>query len=371
MIRYIQIENFKSLKCVAIPIEGLNLFFGMNGMGKSSIIQALLLLRQSYWENSVKGLQGLKINGELTSLGTSIEILSQNAEEERIRFLVQFDKGKKVDVSYSFIGQSQPTGVLKILDIGSSQIEFAENEPLFGKGFSYLGADHISPQTGYNAVQWDRDGINPFGGHGEFVVPFLAKEGNSFRVPQELCLDTGKTDRLYDQVSAWMSEISPGIKISAHYLPFEEQAKLDISYVGQRIESSTFSPINVGFGIPYVLPLIIELLTSDKNGILIFENPESHLHPKGQTRIAELITRVANRGTQIMCESHSDHIINGIRVAVKKKTIPCEKISVVYFEKDDNQNTRTDEIAIDSNGNLSDYPDGLLDEWGLQMSMLL
>lgn len=371
MIRYIQIENFKSLKCMALPIEGLNLFFGMNGMGKSSIIQALLLLRQSYWSNAVHGLHGLIINGELVSLGTSSDILCQNADQEMIRFYVSFDNQKRIDAVYDYNGQPMSTGVLKINKLSESQVDFAEYEPLFGSEFCYLGADHIRPQNGYSAVQWDRKGVNPFGGHGEYAVPFLAKEGNTFRVPDELCIDSGKTNRLYDQVSAWMAEISPGIKISAHYLPFEEQAKLDISYAGQRMESPTFTPINVGFGIPYVLPLLIELLTSSEKGLLIFENPESHLHPRGQSRIAELIARTANRGTQIICESHSDHIINGIRVAVKNGVVQNEKVSVVYFEKDENQNSKANEITMDTNGTLSDFPNGLLDEWGIQMAMLL
>ena len=56
MINYMQIENFKSIRKLSLPLENLNLFFGMNGMGKSSVIQALLLLRQSFWENSKLGL---------------------------------------------------------------------------------------------------------------------------------------------------------------------------------------------------------------------------------------------------------------------------------------------------------------------------
>ena len=168
-----------------------------------------------------------------------------------------------------------------------------------------------------------------------------------------------------------MSIISPGVKIGARYLPKEERARLDISYSGQRLESAPFLPVNVGFGIPYVLPLIIALLTAKKDSLLIVENPESHLHPRGQSNISLLIARVANYGAQVICESHSDHIINGIRVAVKENIVPHEELSVVYFTKNSDQLTETVEIAVDKNGNLSDYPEGLLDEWGIQMSMLL
>lgn len=371
MIRYIQIENFKSLKKIAIPVEKLNLFFGMNGMGKSSVIQALLLLRQSYWAGHTRGLYGLYINGELIKLGNSSDILCQSAENEEVRFLIQFGKEQTVDASYPYFGNPLPTGVLKIKDLTNSKVPFANEEPLFSDGFCYLGAEHIGPMNAYSASQWDREGINPLGVHGEYAVPFLALEGNKYQVPDSLCLASGKTNRLFDQVSAWISELSPGVRISARYMPFEEQAKLDISYAGQILESAPFSPINVGFGIPYVLPLVVALLTSDEAGLLLLENPESHLHPRGQSKMADLIARVAARGTQVFCESHSDHIINGIRIAVKKRKLLSEDLSVVYFDKDEEQVTHTVEIAIDENGSLSDYPEGLLDEWGIQMSALL
>ena len=371
MIRYLQIENFKSLQHIALPMEKLNLFFGMNGMGKSSVLQSLLLLRQSYWSRTDKSLMGLRINGELVRLGTSMDILCQNAESETIRFLTVFSGDKTTDVSFSNQASHMPAGTLKITDLKAARVPFADEEALFGKGFTYLAADHLEPKSEYSYDQWDAEGINPLGGKGEYAVPYLAFEGNLKKVADTLCLDDGKTNRLFDQISAWMSRISPGIKIYATCSPLEERAKLDISYTGQRLNSAPFLPVNVGFGIPYVLPLVVALLTAKENGLLLIENPESHLHPKGQVAIADLIARVARQGTQIICESHSDHIINGIRVAVKEKKLASEDLSVVYFDKDEDQMTKTTEIAVDSEGSLSAYPEGFLDEWGILMSELI
>ena len=351
-------------------MEKLNLFFGMNGMGKSSVIQSMLLLRQSYWSSKSKALVGLKVSGELIKLGTSADILCQNAEEDTIRFIVGFSDSRRLDVKY-FNEIHTPTSVLKVFNPENAFISFAEEESLFGSGFVYLAADHIEPRSEYGYSEWDKEGINPFGNHGEFAVPYVAFNGNTFRVPEELCLTQGTTDRLFDQLSAWMSRISPGVKLYASYSPFEERAKLDIRYEGQRLNSTPFLPVNVGFGIPYALPLVVALLTSSENGLLLIENPESHLHPKGQAAMAELIARAARHGTQIICESHSDHIINGIRVAVKTQTLPSKDLSIVYFDKDWDQSTKTVEISVDDNGNLSEYPEGLLDEWGILMSELL
>ena len=168
-----------------------------------------------------------------------------------------------------------------------------------------------------------------------------------------------------------MSEISPGVKLNASYLPGEETSKLDISYIGDRLETSAFTPINVGFGIPYVLPLIMGLLTSNEHSLLLLENPESHLHPRGQSSMGRLIAKAAASGAQIFCESHSDHIINGIRVAVKDGVLNEKDLGILYFDKNRQHETEIADIQIDRNGNLSAYPKGLLDEWGFLMSALL
>ena len=168
-----------------------------------------------------------------------------------------------------------------------------------------------------------------------------------------------------------MAEISPGIKLMAQLLPLIEKAQLTVSYSGERLISDPFLPVNVGFGIPYVLPLITELLISDSESLLLIENPESHLHPKGQTMIAQLISLAAENGCQIICESHSDHVINGVRVAAKQKLISNKKVGITFFSKNENQETKVDTIFVDEKGDLSDYPTGLLDEWGILMSELI
>ena len=113
------------------------------------------------------------------------------------------------------------------------------------------------------------------------------------------------------------------------------------------------------------------MLISEKGSLLLIENPESHLHPKGQSRIAKLISLAAERGCQIICESHSDHVINGIRVAVKKGEISHDKVGILFFSKNKDQETKVDNIYIDGKGNLSEYPLGLLDEWGILMTELI
>lgn len=368
MINFIQIENFKSIKKLALPLENLNLFFGMNGMGKSSVIQALLLLRQSFWESNKSGLDCLYTNGEIIQLGTGKDVFCQNGLSDAIRFYVKYSDYSIYDCYYKYDSDKPDSDQLE-------RIESVKNEnyavPLFSDQFSYLGAEHIGPKKQYSTENWKKTNAVRLGIMGEYIVPFLATEGERIRIPDEMCLQTGKTNRLIDQVSAWMAEISPGIRISTELLPTIEKAKLAISYSGDRLVSDAFLPVNVGFGIPYVLPLVVELLVSGENSLLLIENPESHLHPKGQTMISKLISLAANHGCQIICESHSDHVINGVRVAVKNGHINNKKVGVSFFSKNKDQETKVDNIYIDQKGNLSDYPSGLLDEWGILMTELI
>ncbi|MBR6219005.1 MAG: DUF3696 domain-containing protein [Clostridia bacterium] len=372
MLKFLQIENFKSLRSVGLPLERLNLLFGFNGMGKSSVIQSLLMLRQSFWQSQKTSLDRLYTNGTLINLGTCKDVFCQSAEENYMRFVLCFSGDHRQDVRFSCDSECFNQDAIPLQPSpDTSTPDILWDEALYQSRFSYLGAEHIGPREGYSTRSWLSSAINPLGNIGQYAVPFLAVNGNHVKVPDSLCLDSGKTNRLFDQVSAWMARVSPGVKILASLEPYEEMAKLNISYIGQRLETDAFTPINVGFGIPYVLPTIISLLISDANSLLMLENPESHLHPKGQTMIAELIARAASNGAQIFCESHSDHVINGVRLAVKNKLLTHSDVTVHYFDKNSNQETVVTDIAIDRNGNLSDYPTGLLDEWGNLMAQLV
>ncbi|MCO5946574.1 AAA family ATPase [Mucilaginibacter sp. RT5R15] len=89
--------------------------------------------------------------------------------------------------------------------------------------------------------------------------------------------------------------------------------------------------------------------------IVIIENPESDLHPRAQSKIGELIARCANAGIQIIVETHSDHVLNGIRLATSYKPplISHNEIKVFYFFKElESLSTTIEEILIEPNGKM-------------------
>lgn len=89
-------------------------------------------------------------------------------------------------------------------------------------------------------------------------------------------------------------------------------------------EEST-NALNMGFGVSYSLPIIVALLSAREGDILVLENPEAHLHPRGQRKIGELVALAAANGVQIFMETHSDHVLNGIRLSVRNKKISSDK----------------------------------------------
>lgn len=368
MIKYMRVENFKAIRKMNLGLGSLNLLFGMNGMGKSSLMQTILLIRQSYIKSGRMNMDQLYINGDLIALGSSRDILCSNAEGNEISFVFA-DTGDRMNrFVYRADFNSNTNNQLERINKDEA-VDYSS--ALFRDEFIYISAEHLGPQRKYSYSRWDDQGVNSIGVRGEYTVPFLAMYGDVISVPQELCDDKGKTNKLKEQVSAWMKRISPGIRLGTELMISDQEAKLDISYEGDRFVSDSYSPVNVGFGITYVLPLVVALLSAGKDCLILIENPESHLHPKGQSAMAELLCKCAAHGTQIICESHSDHVINGVRVSVKEKLINYDDVMITYFSKNSKMNTEEKTIRIDENGNLDNYPIGLLDEWGELMAKLI
>ena len=119
------------------------------------------------------------------------------------------------------------------------------------------------------------------------------------------------------------------------------------------------------------------LLTASANSLIIIENPEIHLHPHGQSELAKLIARTAQMGAQIIIETHSDHIINGILVATKQfengeKGVDRNKVQLLNCKKDDvTQTAEVTPINIIGDGKIDVQPEGFFDQTEKDLSYLL
>jgi predicted ATPase len=100
--------------------------------------------------------------------------------------------------------------------------------------------------------------------------------------------------------------------------------------------------------------------------VLIIDSPEAHLHPLGQSRIGRFLAQMAATGVQIILETHSDHVLNGIRLAVRDSLIKPDQVMIHFFNRASEIQSvdfpRVVSPAIDTQGNLSEWPDGFFDQ---------
>ena len=363
MITQIKLSNFKCFESLKMPLKNLNLFSGINGMGKSTVIQSLLLLRQAYEKGSLE--KGLYLNGEYAQIGTGKDLLYFNADGDiEISLYDENDEEHKWNFRYV-----QDADYLEVDESKSKDIDERKCSQLnlFNDNFEYIMAERIGPRKSYEKSFYDVQMRKHVGIHGEHAVYYLHRHAKDDVGSSNVIIGNG--DKLKPQAEKWMSLISPGIQFDFNDVQTADVISLTIRQTENAALMGTiadYKPVNVGFGVSYALPIIIALLKAKKDDLIILENPEAHLHPKGQRMVGELIAKAAEGGAQIIVETHSDHILNGIRLSVKNKEIDRCKVNLCYFCVE-NENDITKHIyespQIDEDGRLDFWPEGFFDEW--------
>ncbi len=351
-------------------------------MGKSSIIQALLALRQSN-DRGFLSKRGLVLKGDLVDLGVASEVLYQFAEVEEVQLGLDFIN----DQSFSWIFAYEINQDGKQVSYKDSDfVPFAEEQPerstsnttpleeigFFAQNLKYLSTERTVQNT-YGRSDFEVKQHRNLGKNGEYTAHYLAEFGISEEVPKALHFKEGLPAHLLSQVAAWMSEISPGTNVKAEKIPGVDSVRLGYEFDTKNGKTKEVSPLNVGYGLTYVLPIIVAILIAKPGDILIIENPESHVHPKGQSAIGRLIAMAANYGVQLFIETHSDHIINGIRVAVKKG-IPAEKVKLIFLSHGNFNDELYSNISLpilDQDGRIDYWPPNFFDEWDNNLMELL
>jgi predicted ATPase len=117
---------------------------------------------------------------------------------------------------------------------------------------------------------------------------------------------------------------------------------------------------------------VVACLSAKKGGILLIENPEAHLHPQGQTSLGRLLGCCVQDGIQVIVETHSDHLLNGVRLAVKKGELPSGDVAIHFFTRSvEKGDVTVDSPKISNTGRLSSWPSGFFDEWDKSLDQLL
>ena len=333
MINSITLKAFKSFLYRELDLENLTILTGLNSSGKSTIIQSLLILDKAF-----KNEKNLLLDGH----GTESDLRNKNSKET-IELSIEINS-----IEYS--------------------IEFPNNEKTFDATFFpkvwHISANRFGPQLSI-PISNDAQSKNMIGKNGENVLQCIKYYDSINRVSLDESIKhpDATSFTLLENIRTWLKVISPNVDFNYEVIDISDTSYA--TYDGYRAT-------NVGFGLSYILPVITTLLVStiEKNNLVIIENPEAHLHPKGQTELAKLICLCAKLGTQVIVETHSDHIFTGVRLFIKENDF-ADKTLIHWFELNENRNTDVTTIFIDEDGRVNDWPKGFFDQFELNHSKLI
>lgn len=371
MINSITLHNFKCFSHLYMPLKQLTLIAGVNGAGKSSIVQSLLLLRQSFIDKDTDWSEELLLNGDLVNLDCAEDLLFADTEEEEPKISICVEDE---DNEYNFVITPETHGDHVYVTTGNILSE-AKSLSLLQSDFVYLYADRIDPEIRYDMPRSSKQDSrlgNKKANKSVFRLAQAVNTNEKIALP-ELKQEKAMDDSILRNVSAWINYImGSNIEVKAEETIKDSEARYIYTINNHLGEQKNLSPLNVPFGNNYLLPIVLAVLTAPIGSMLLIENPESHLHPAAQGRVGELLARCANAGVQIIVETHSDHLMNGIRYACKKKLIDNENVEMDLICKDKEEYSHIRKhIEIDSDGYIRCWVPGFFDEWENALTRLL
>ena len=358
MISLLTIRNFKCFREQSFDFAKLNIFCGANGVGKSSLIQSLLIIREAVQCKEQPVFVRLNRLFE-QDLGQVLDVFHANPSNDQIQFDIRIPGVHHSMYAKADSGRAEDS-YLEFESFTAPEIEcFQSRETGF---FTYLSPERDGPRD-LQQIQSVPLIHLQIGNRGEFVAEVLYAKGREIVRPElkypHSFDDYPGTDRLESQLEKWAGGVFPGIELKTVTSPGTNAVGIRIKKNG--IESEWLKPTNVGFGISYCLPILLGGLLSRDDGLLIIDSPEAHLHPASQSQVAQFLCHVANANTQVVIETHSDHILNGVRLAVAKGTIAPQDVRIHSLAQGDGR-VIYQPISVTQSGSLSLWPSGFFDQ---------
>lgn len=368
----IDVTNFKSINSCSFELTSLNVLSGINGSGKSTVCQVLLLLKE-FFEHFNPSESTASLNNRYMQLGKIGDVLHEGASLEQINFLLQID-GRSHNFNLDAATEFKGNDYIKVV---FDESNYAQIAPVIER-IKYLRAERVGPRVVQEKNDYSVRMLRDIGISGEYVNSFLEYFGadavdSAFDARFHINSDS---DSLFSQVSAWLTEICPNITFSTTELLHTDFVSIQYKFQTKLGHSQDYRATNVGFGLSYILPVIVMCLSAKPGDIIIIDTPEAHLHPRGQSKIGELLARTAVDGIQVIVETHSDHVINGMRKQVLQRRISPTDIKFFYFKLEAGIESISPvtvkiEPRLNENAMFDVWPDGFFDEWSSAQAELI
>lgn len=400
MLKRIGFDNYKCLSGKDFNLSKVNVFTGYNGRGKSSVMQAILMLSQSVRKDDLNSFAHLHVNGDLVKLGDFDELLFNT---DKLYFDVSMTlsntKDHEIVLGYD-MDNDYKVGVLKKCEIdGEDFFDTASSMPslnsdskksevgdlrqlpvylynhFWSQNLHYVSANRQGP------VKFvERDEVPEYfrvGADGSRTINTLSSYGDKVDKRMNINLDDENSYDLMTAATKWIDNIMNGgsLNVSGNAIHTSDgQGNIKKSTIlslgfGVKEDGNIYPSYHVGFGYSYILSIVVTALIAKEGDIVIVENPEAHLHPEAQTRLTFMLAKLGARGVQVFIETHSEHVINGIRLAALKEeyALNNEDIRIFFFDKD----FQKKDLIIEKNGKILNWPDRFFDQYQKELSEII
>lgn len=397
----ISVAGYKSLVSKQrIEIRPLTILSGANSGGKSSIMQPVLLLKQTLDAPYDPG--SLLLGGANVRLTSADQLLSKNPGSRTSKeFSVEFEIGsRKVELCFRHIPKKgleilsntvSDEGVVTVITKDADLILLKKS---LEKRISHLPDDMV--KNGELEIVRDRAFLtvemlveeeqfrfpifNPGAGLAEMIgklihVPGLRGNperdyrttavGDSFPGTFEVYVasvikhwqSTG--DNRLAQLGMDLESLGLTWKVEAKQRD-ETQVELKVGRLPHSLRGGAqdmVSIADVGFGVSQTLPVLVALLTAKQGQIVYIEQPEIHLHPRAQRSFARIFAEAAKRGVIVIVETHSALLLQGIQTLVAKDDLPQDLVKLHWFQRDNTGVTSVTSADLDDTGAFGDWPE--------------
>ncbi len=372
-IKSISFKNYKAFyREQTIELKPITILIGKNSSGKSAVAKLFTLLENSL---SCKYEEPLRIKNNGVELGSDFRDLVYNNDPKGIiQFTVTFNDGKQLKVGILKENEINPTLRIYNWSFNNYDLTYSDEEKLYEdkhKNKYYIkfngfipvecrDSNNTSIDLGLKSIDFEVDYIGPFRIIPERVFTLSGqinydKTGirgeNAYSM---LGVSKLLENELYKHVGEWYKDRFNGwhLKVNDNIKPYFE--------IKLTKENSDVNIVDVGQGMNQALPIVVRSFVERNNSLIVLEQPELHLHPAAHADLAELFaisTKVRNQ--KFIIETHSENILLRIRRLIVSNEFGFTHNDVIIYWINDGE---IDEITIDKDGVLSDWPDGVFNE---------
>lgn len=394
-IERLALKNFKCFKEVDVSFSRITLLTGENSSGKSSLIYGILAPLQSIHRLSNSFPLYLSLNGDYVNMGGGEDVAFNHNTNNKLGIYLNivtdfetfvfdtnwgFEPRNRYPVINDLKMKSRLDQIELIREVGgdyianlnlkdgavvnSANLRTSNIDDITKEHYgSYPIIDSFSDSL-YDSLDEEFNFISSFRLHPDRTY-YLSKSNNkvdkfgSGYIDQILDWHDRQSDKLYDLVSL-LKAVNILHDIRTHKLlggRFEIKVKV-------KSKSRWESLADVGFGISQFLPIIVADLQLWDNSTLIMSQPEIHLHPSVQANLGDyLVKQVKERNKNYIVETHSEYLLNRMRLLIVKEEIQPEEVAVYYFENSIKDGSIAHRIEFTKDGQILNAPKGFFETY--------